>query len=159
MSTVKYARGPAALVLMASLALAGAYAMSGLRGASPDPAASGSSADVVGRERSIVAGRADAGTWFAYAEQLRAEGKPAMAADAYQRVLEKEPYHREARFWTAVCLAESANTQRLEKYMEKLVSGEAKLAVEIFQRRELAPHMSSPRMSALLEQARDQARD
>jgi hypothetical protein len=43
--------------------------------------------------------------------------------------------------------------------MEQLTASEAKLAVEIMQRAELAPFMSSPRMAALREQALDQARD
>jgi hypothetical protein len=159
MDAVKYARWPAALVLLTSLLFAGAYAINTRKGASSAMGTGGTPLDMAGSEKSIAAGHADSRTWFAYAEQLRADGKSKLAADAYLRVLEKEPYQREARFWVAVCLADSAHAPQLEAYMEQLALSEAKLAVEVFQRRELAPYMSLPRMSALFDQAKDQARD
>lgn len=158
-SAVKYTRWPAAVVLLTSLLLAGAFAVSAIHGTSSKAGSGGTPADMTRCETSIVTGHADTRTWFAYAEQLRAGGKPMPAADAYQRVLDKEPYHREARFWTAICLADSGNVPQLEAYMGRLVLSEAKLAVEVFHRRELAPYMTSPQISALLEQAKDQARD
>ena len=159
MRPIKYTRWPAAVVFFASVLSVAAYAWASQGRGASSVGRDGGRQDSGACERSIAAGQADGRAWFAYAEQLRAEGKFRLAAEAYQRATEKEPYHRESRFWTAVCLATVGDVPRLQAFMEQLAASEAKLAVEIFQRGELAPYLQAPAMARLLQEARDQAKD
>jgi alkyl sulfatase BDS1-like metallo-beta-lactamase superfamily hydrolase len=158
MRRVKHARLPAAGTLFAAALLAAVYALtSGWRDASP--ALATASGQEAGGPAAATRYGSSARALLAHADQLRAEGSFGPAADAYCRVLDEEPYNREARFWTAICLAGAGDEARLEAFMDQLALSEAKLAVELFQRSELAPFADSPKMAALLEQARDQAKD
>jgi hypothetical protein len=143
------------MVLVATLSLSTVYGVAtavrptGSRAPEPAPAAT------PGRTRAETS----AAEWYVCAERLREQRDFAFAAEAYQRVLAAEPYHREALFWAAICLASADDHKAVAEFMERLVVSHAKLSVEIFDRPEFARYRNAPDMVALYQEARSQARD
>ena len=148
-----YRRLPAIVVLVASLALAIAYAR-------PWQAAGATSgSDLRSLEHTIAAGKATTQTWLAYGQALDTAGQYARAAMAYEKVLESEPYHRPARFARARSLAKAGDRDGLLPYLQIQLHVEPKLVAELLDRPELSPYLSDPRFAALQKEARAQAMD
>lgn len=105
------------------------------------------------------AGTTDAATALARAEALRKDLRYTEAAAAYAKVLEREPYHREARFQRAWCLAAAGEKEAFYGVMQDLVIGEAKLSVDLFDTTVARAWLSEPRFAALAREARSQAMD
>lgn len=93
------------------------------------------------------------------AEALRKELRYGEAAAAYAMVLEREPYHREARFQRAWCLAAAGEKEAFYGVMQDLVISEAKLSVDLFDATVARAWLSEPRFAALVREARSQAMD
>jgi tetratricopeptide (TPR) repeat protein len=138
-------RLPAAAILAAFALLGGLYAAAPALRRALAPRDAGSAAA--------------AGTWFARAEALRAAGDPARAAEAYARVLEREPYHREARFRRAWCLAAAGDKEAFYAVMSELAVSDAKLAVDLFEAPVAKAWLAEPRFAELVKEARAQSLD
>jgi tetratricopeptide (TPR) repeat protein len=102
---------------------------------------------------------ADAATWFFYGERLREAGRFTHAAQAYKKVLETEPYHREARFHCALSLAQAGDADKFMEFMDDVTRNFAKMAVDIFERREVAGYLSQPRFQEMRRDAQNLAMD
>jgi coproporphyrinogen III oxidase len=73
--------------------------------------------------------------------------------------LETEPYHREARFYCALALAQSGNDDEFFAFMDDLTRNFAKMAADIFERREAAQYLSQPRFQQMRREAQNLAMD
>jgi hypothetical protein len=104
-------------------------------------------------------GQASAGTWFAYATALAEAKQWSKAAAAYKEVLALEPTRRDVKFQCALALAQSGQKDDFYNFQKELVYGEAKLAVELFERPEAKNYLSEERFSALAKEAKNQAMD
>jgi tetratricopeptide (TPR) repeat protein len=107
----------------------------------------------------IASSTADAATWFFYGERLREAGRFTHAAQAYKKVLETEPYHREARFHCALSLAQAGDADKFMEFMDDVTRNFAKMAVDIFERREVAGYLSQPRFQEMRRDAQNLAMD
>jgi tetratricopeptide (TPR) repeat protein len=110
-------------------------------------------------EKIIQKGKADKETWFSYAEALSDAGKYDRAAQAFKKVLELEPSHRQAKVGCALSLAQATKTDELYSYVKDLVFSEPKLAMDLLERPELSTYMSDARFAALQKEAKAQAMD
>ncbi len=107
----------------------------------------------------IHKGKADKEIWLRYAEALSTGGKFDRSAQAYKKVLELEPFHRQAKFGCALALAQAKNTDELYQFVKDLVFAEPKLAMDLLDRPELMSFMSDKRFPALQREAKAQAMD
>ena len=104
-------------------------------------------------------GTASAATWFAYANALADAKQWPKAASAYKEVLAIEPGRKDAKFQCALALAQAGQADDFYNYQKELVYGEAKLAVEVFERPEAQKYLGQDRFSALAKEAKNQAMD
>jgi len=161
MGDVQYNRVPAMAVLGVALALCLFFgAGAAWRGVRPPPSPTGGAdAALADLGRATASGRAGAETWFACGRQLYEQKRFGQAAEAFQRALELEPYHREAIFGQALALAGNGDEKALRAFLGGLVVSDAKLAVNLFARPELAGVAGKPEFRSLAEEARNQASD
>lgn len=110
-------------------------------------------------EQLVMAGNANVQTWREYGDALSAAGRASDAAAAYDRALKIDPYDRETWFACAMTLAESGDDELLESFLGELVIQDAKLAVEVFDRPEVRPYLSSVTFRDIAAEARCQALD
>lgn len=110
-------------------------------------------------EKQIAHGKSNVGTWLRYAQGLAESGQFERAAQAGQKVLSIQPYHREARIAIALYLARANDRAGLLKYMRGLTYEDAKMAVDLFDRQELAPWSGDEAFIALRREARQQSMD
>ncbi|MEX1088279.1 MAG: hypothetical protein WEC36_03565 [Phycisphaeraceae bacterium] len=150
----QHPRLPAAAVLLLAAALGAALVMLG--GATTQGQADTPLADL---ERAIARSDADAAAWHAYAAKLEELKQYDRAALAYQRVLELEPYHRQAKLHTAIVLAQLGDAERYLAYLGDLTIADPKLAADLFARPENQAYLRQPRFAALARDARSQAMD
>jgi predicted Zn-dependent protease len=150
----QHARKPAlaALVLTLAVGIAGLSAAGALRSGNGRPG------DLATLERQI-AGHPDAATWDAYGDALRAAGRFAQAADAYQRSLALDPSRRGTKINTGIALAQANNPDAFFKYVSRLTITDAKVVVDLLGHTELAPVRSDPRFTMADTTARGQAVD
>jgi hypothetical protein len=148
----RHSRIPAILILVASIGLGYAY----LRKARADARPAGG---LEALEAKIQSGKADKKDWLDYAAALNDAKKYGQAAQAYKKVLELEPYHRQAKFEVALALANAGDKDGLAHFLRDLVYAEAKLAVDLFERREMKPYLEDPQFQGLQKEARAQAMD
>lgn len=104
-------------------------------------------------------GTVPAATWRAYAQALADARQYARAAVAYKEVLAIEPYNRDAKFQCGLSLALAGQADEFYNFQKELVYGEAKLAVELFERPEAQRYLAEDRFSALSKEAKNQAMD
>ena len=110
-------------------------------------------------EIAIASEQASAADWFAYAESLWLRGQYADSAAACQEVLQREPYHREAKFRCGLALAAAGRAEEFYRFMRELAWSEPKLAVDLFARAETRPYLGDERLRVLQREARNQAMD
>lgn len=110
-------------------------------------------------EKQIAQGNTNAATWLRYAQGLAEDGKFHQAAQAGRKVLNIQPYHREARIAVALYLARANDRTGLLDYMRGLTYEDAKMAVDLFDRQELAPWSGDEAFIALRREARQQSMD
>ncbi len=111
------------------------------------------------RENASASSKDDAATVFARAEGLRKDLRYGDAATAYAKVIEREPYRREARFHHAWCLAAAGEREAFYGVMQDLVISEAKLSVDLLDSPVAKVWLSEPRFAALVREAHAQAKD
>jgi len=151
----RHSRIPAALVLVAAIALAGVYLFAWNRLAR----AQTSSRALDQLESLIAAGRADAAIWDAYGQKLQELKRYDRAVAAYHKALEIEPLHRDARFHCAIALVEMGDREATFIHMRDLVIGDPKLAEDLFERPEMRACLAEARFAALAKEAHVQAMD
>jgi tetratricopeptide (TPR) repeat protein len=149
----RYRRWPSILVLLVAAGL-GTYYLRSLKAAG---AGSGDSLEQL--EKQIAQGHSDAKIWYSYAQRLTEAKRFEQASLAYRKVLDKEPSNRQAKFGCALSLAQAGNADEFYNYMHDLAYGEAKLAIEIFDRRECQPWLKDARFAGLQKEAKAQAMD
>lgn len=110
-------------------------------------------------ERAIASGHVSTDLWLTYGQKLLDQGQFLRSAAAYQQVLLTQPFNRTARFQGALALAQGGNRDALHAFLRNLVYSEPKLAVELFDRKELSACAADPRFDALEKEARSQAMD
>lgn len=151
-----YRRLPALVILVAGVALGALYLKTWGRQTAEPEARRKLEALISGQIPGHVATAKD---WLAYGDILAREKEYGPAAEAYAKVLEKENYNRDARQGRAVCLAQAGNEEECFNFMKTLVFSEPKLAVDLFERRELQRYTSIDRFAALYKDAKAQAMD
>lgn len=122
-----------------------------------DPANTFSS--IVEIEKLIAEGNTSSKLWLQYARALQSANEYSRAAEAFRLVLKNEPYHNEALFQRAICLAQAERPVQLKEYMSELVLTHAKLAEEVFEREELNKFCELPEFKELVQEAKSQALD
>jgi tetratricopeptide (TPR) repeat protein len=158
----RYPRTPASLIVLGALALGVLYVVAWGRVEQLWKHQPG--------ERSVEAlekrlaeeqktGRASAATWRAYGDALVEAKRWSDAATAFKEVLAIEPANRNAKFQCGLALAQSGQADEFYKFQKELVYGEAKLAVELFERPEAQRYLAEERFSALSKEAKNQAMD
>lgn len=98
-------------------------------------------------------------TWLKYAKTLEQASRFDHAAMAYRKVLEVEQHNRQARLSAATCLARARQADVLLAFVDESVRVDPKMAVDIFDRPEIQPYMSDPRMATLAKEAQFQSMD
>ncbi len=157
---LQHPRIPALVALAVTLALGSFFFWLGSAKSNATPNFSASrQASIEQLELAIANSTADATTWFFYGERLRETGRFSHAAQAYRKVLETEPYHREARFHCALSLAQSGNGDEFFAFMDDVTRNFAKMAVDIFERREVAQYLSQQRFQEMRREAQNLAMD
>jgi tetratricopeptide (TPR) repeat protein len=104
-------------------------------------------------------GKLTAATWRAYGDALGDAKQYAKAATAYREALQLEPGSRDAKFQLGIALAQAGLADDLYAFQKDLVYGEAKLAVELFERPETQKYLAQERFAALAKEAKSQAMD
>lgn len=102
---------------------------------------------------------ADADLWRQYALRLQEDKQFDHAAQAYERVLQFDPYDRPAKLQCASVLALAGNAERLAQFMKQVIMLDPKLAVDIFTRPEMQTYLADSRFVALSQEAKVQSMD
>jgi len=101
----------------------------------------------------------DSKVWMQYARALDSLNRHQHAAQAYQRILQIEPYNNQARYQCALALARSNDEEAYFQYMQNLVLTYPQMATEIFAQSEGQHFLTQERFRALAREARVQAVD
>jgi tetratricopeptide (TPR) repeat protein len=147
-------RKPATAVLLAAFAAIAAYVALTARAAR--------STDGPSLEQlEIAIANPDAGsdTWMLYAQRLLQEKRFAHAAAAFQRVLETDPYSREANLGAASALALTRDSEALHTFLSHMLVVEPRLLLDFLGRPEAAPFMSEERFKLLQARSHAQSLD
>lgn len=97
--------------------------------------------------------------WLSYGDAMAARGKHEQAALGYRGALGKEAGNRRAQLGLTVNLAQGQKTDELLALLREMCSAEAKLVLELLDRKELAAFKADKRFKDLEEQARAEAMD
>lgn len=158
----RYPRTPALLIVLVALSLGALYVTAWGRVEALWKKQPGEQS-VEALEKRIAdeqkAGSVSSATWFAYGNALGEAKRWPDAAKAYQEVLALEPARRDAKFQCALALAQAGQADEFYKFQKDLVYGEAKLAIELFERPETQKYLADERFSALAKEAKNQAMD
>jgi len=153
-----YRRLPSIIVLVAFATLSLTYARPWRpRGGSGNGDLANATLDQL--ERRIAQGITTPQTWSEYGRRLFDAGQFARAAQAYEMVIEAEPYQRPARLQCAVSFASAGDADHLFSFLRSQLHVEPKLVAELFDRAELQRYLSEPRFATLRNEARAQAMD
>jgi len=101
----------------------------------------------------------DSKVWMQYAQALDSLGRHQHAAQAYQAILQIEPYNNQARYQRALALARSGDEEAYFLYMQNLVLTYPQMATELFAQPEGQRFLTQERFRALAREARVQAVD
>ncbi len=151
---MRHRRWPAIGVLVVVVAIGALYVRTWGRGAS------GGGVTIADLEKQIARGKVSAATWNTYAQKLMEAKRFEDAATAYRKVLELEPGNRGAKTGVAIALAKAKNEEEFYRYMSEMTyGGDAKMAMDIFDRGECQAWLSQARFATLAKEARAQAMD
>src|SRR3954467_8110068 len=140
---MRHQRLPAALVLVAALAVGLIYVRSWGRGA-------GDEGSLIALEKQISrGGEIDPKLWSAYAQKLMEARRYGDAASAYKKVLTKAPADKTARMGAAIALAKAQNEEEFYKFMSDLTYSDAKMAMDVFDRGECQAWLAQTRFKTL----------
>lgn len=109
-------------------------------------------------EQAIANPDASTDVWLQYGQQLEKEKQFEQAAAAFQHVLETDPYSRTANLHCAAVLAQ-LDADRLAPFLARMIELDPRLALDVFGRPEIQPHLRHARFQTLLNQARIQSLD
>jgi len=101
----------------------------------------------------------DSKVWMQYARALYSLGRHQHAAQAYQKVLQIEPYNNQARYQCALAFARSGDEDAYFQYMQNLVLTYPQMATELFAQPECQRFLTQDRFRVLAREARVQAVD
>jgi len=101
----------------------------------------------------------DSKVWMQYARALSSLGRHQHAAQAYQQILQKQPYNNQARYQCALALAKSNDEEAYFRYMQNLVLTYPQMATELFAQPECQRGLTQDRFRVLAREARVQAVD
>ena len=101
----------------------------------------------------------DSKVWMQYARALDSRGRHQHAAQAYQKILQLEPYNNQARYQCALALARSDDEEGYFRYMQNLVLTYPQMAAELFAQPEGQRFLTQDRFRVLAREARIQAVD
>jgi tetratricopeptide (TPR) repeat protein len=101
----------------------------------------------------------DSKVWMQYAQVLFSLGRHQHAAQAYHKVLQKQPYNNQARYQRALALAQSDDEDAYFRYMQNLVLTYPQMATELFAQPECQRFLTQDRFRSLAREARVQAVD
>lgn len=110
-------------------------------------------------EQAIANPDASTETWLQYGQCLQHERRYDHAVSAYQRVLETDPYSRNANFQCVAALALLGDGDRLHAFLVKLIQLDPRLALDVFARPELQPYLKQARFAQVHKQAIVQSMD
>jgi tetratricopeptide (TPR) repeat protein len=150
----RHARIPA----MIAIALSATLGLGILAGTGQFRAKEAAGASLEELEKRIVGSR-DGAVWEAYGDKLRASGRFASAAKAYERALEFQPDLTGARLQRAIALSEARDADGFFTYFARLSVQYPKLAADLLERAELAPIRTDDRWAPAAASARAQAID
>jgi hypothetical protein len=119
----------------------------------------GSDAELVKLQQKIAQPDAKSADWLRYADKLQRVGQLARAGAAYQRVLEGDPYNREARLSGALCLARAGNGDAFYGFMKSTLLVDPKLTLNILGRPEAGGYLGEERFVILQKDAVAQSLD
>jgi Flp pilus assembly protein TadD len=97
--------------------------------------------------------------WLRYADKLQRVGQLTRAAAAYQQVLEKNPYHREARLNCATVLAQAGQSDTFLAFLKATLAVDPKLTLNILGRPEVGRYLNDPEFQTLQKNAVAQSMD
>jgi hypothetical protein len=149
----RHNRIPALLILLLAVCVGAVYLRQANR------AAARPAEGLAALEAKIRGGNAGKADWLNYAVALNGEQHYGQAAQAYRKVLELEPYNRQVKIEYVVAMANAGDKGGLGQYLKDLVYAEAKLALELFDRKELKPYLADAQFEGLQKEARAQAMD
>ena len=147
-------RKPATAILLAALVAIAAYVA-----LTAHAARSTEGPPIEQLEVAIANPDAGSDTWMAYAQRLLHEKRFGHASAAFQRVLETDPYSREANLGAASALALSRDSEALHTFLTHLLVVEPRLLLDFLGRPEAAPFMSEERFKLLQSRSHAQSLD
>ena len=101
----------------------------------------------------------DSKVWMQYARALDSLGRHQHAAQAYQQILQLEPYNNQARYRGALALVRSDDEEAYFQYMQNLALTYPQMATELFAQPECQRYLTQERFRTLVREARVQAVD
>jgi tetratricopeptide (TPR) repeat protein len=146
-------RIPAIATLLLVLT-AGVFFLYGLRKTS-----GATDAQLAELQHAVAAPDATPATWMRYAGMLQELGQHSRAAIAYRRVLEADPYNRDARLNCALCLARMSNADECFNFLRATLLLDPRLTLHILGRPEVATFLAEGRFQTLKKDAVAQSLD
>jgi tetratricopeptide (TPR) repeat protein len=110
-------------------------------------------------QHAVAAPNATATTWMQYAGKLQELGQYPRAAIAYRRVLEGDPYNRDARLNCALCLAKIGNADECFTFLRATLLLDPRLTLHILGRPEVGGFLADARWQTLKKDAVAQSLD
>lgn len=147
-------RTPAAAILLATFVAGTAYVY-----ATRTDARASRTQSLTELEQAVANPDASTDTWLLYGQRLQQDQRFEHAVMAYQRVLETDPYSRTANIQCVAALSLLGDTDRLAGFLAHLIQLDPRLALDVFGRPEIQPHLRLERFQGLLNQARIQSLD
>jgi tetratricopeptide (TPR) repeat protein len=119
----------------------------------------GVDADLAKLQRAVAQPDAKPADWLRFADKLQQTGRFAQAGVAYQRVLENDPYNREARLHCAASLAQAGNGDVFYGFLRSTLLVDPKLTLNILGRPEVGGYLGEQRFQVLQKDAVAQSLD
>jgi tetratricopeptide (TPR) repeat protein len=113
------------------------------------------------RELQLAIAQPDAkpATWMLYADKLQQLHQYPRAVLAYHRILETDPYNRQARLQCANCILALNKADDLYSFLHATILVDPKLALNIFGRSDVSPYLAETRFQNLKAEAIAQSMD
>lgn len=110
-------------------------------------------------QHAVAAPDATPATWLRYADKLQESGQFPRAAIAYRRVLESDPYNKDARLQCALSLAKAGSADDTFSFLKATLLLDPRLTLNILGRPEVATFLAEARFQSLKKDAIAQSLD
>jgi hypothetical protein len=110
-------------------------------------------------QHAVAAPDAPPATRLRYAEKLQQLGQFSRAAVAYRRVLDGDPYNRDARLQCALSLARLGTPEEVFSFLRATLLLDPRLTLHILGRPEVGTYLADARFQALRKEAVAQSLD